>query len=70
MTEAEPIRTGADYETALTRIDELMDAEPGSPEGREFDVLVDIVDLYERTHEPMRYPIRWSPSGSGWSRRA
>lgn len=52
----EPIRTEADYETALARIDELMDAAPGSPEGTELDVLVDRVDLYESRHEPMGWP--------------
>ena len=56
MADIEPIRTEADYETALARIDELMDAEPGGPEGRELDVLVDLVDLYETRHEPMGYP--------------
>ena len=56
MANIEPIRTEADYETALARIDELMDAEPGSPEGRELDVLVDLVELYETRHEPMGYP--------------
>ena len=56
MADIEPIRTEADYETALARIDELMDAEPGGPDGRELDVLVDLVDLYERRHEPMGYP--------------
>ena len=52
----EEIRTEADYETALARIDELMDVEPGSPEGRELDVLIDRVDLYESRHEPMGWP--------------
>ena len=56
MADIEPVRTDADYETALARIDELMDAEPGSREGRELDVLVDLVDLYESRHEPMGYP--------------
>ena len=56
MADIEPIRIEADCETALARIDELMDAEPGSPEGRELDVLVDLVDLYESRHEPMGYP--------------
>ena len=56
MADIEPIRTEADYETALARIVELMDAEPGSPEGRELDMLVDLVDLYETRHEPMGYP--------------
>ena len=33
-----------------------MDAEPGSPGGRELDVLVDLVYLYESRHEPMGWP--------------
>ena len=56
MANIQPLRTEADYETALAWIDELMSAEPGSPEGRELDVLVDLVDLYERSHQPMGYP--------------
>ena len=56
MAGIEPIRTEADYKTALARIDDLMDAEPGSPEGRELDVLVDLVDLYESRHEPTGWP--------------
>ena len=35
MSGLKPIRTEEDYETALARIDALMDAEPGSPEGDE-----------------------------------
>ena len=56
MADIEPIRTVADYETALARIDDLMDAKPGTPEGRELDVLADLVDLYESRHEPMGWP--------------
>ena len=56
MTHIRPVRTEADYETALARIDALMDADPDSPEARELDVLVDLVDLYESRHEPMEYP--------------
>ena len=33
-----------------------MDAEPGSPEGEELDVLVDLVELYEEKTVPMGYP--------------
>ena len=56
MAEIKPIRTANDYEAALARIDRLMDADPGSPEGNELDVLVDLVELYESRHEPMGYP--------------
>ena len=56
MAEVKPIRTESDYTAALARVDELMDAEVGSPEGDELDVLVDLVELYESKHEPMGYP--------------
>ena len=51
-----PIRSETDYERTLARIDILMEAEPGSPEFDELDVLVDLVELYEGRHEPMGYP--------------
>lgn len=56
MANVKPIRTEKDYEAVLARVDELMDAAPGSPEGDELDVLVDLVELYESKHEPMGYP--------------
>ena len=51
-----PIRTEQDYEAALARVDELMDAELGTPEGEELDVLVDLVEVYESKYAPMEYP--------------
>src|SRR5216683_3639632 len=51
-----PIRTEADYEAALARIDALMDAEPDTPEGQELDLLTDLVELYEAKHVQMGYP--------------
>jgi len=50
------IRSEADYAAALARIDALMDAEPGSPEGEELDVLADLVEHYEERNVPMGYP--------------
>jgi HTH-type transcriptional regulator/antitoxin HigA len=44
------IRTEGDYEAALARIDALMDAEPGTPEGEELDVLTNLVEHYEEKH--------------------
>ena len=56
MAKFKPIRSERDYEAALDRISELMDAEADSPEGDELDVLVDLVELYENKHVPMGYP--------------
>ena len=56
MVNVKPIRTEEDYEAALARIDEIFEAEFDSPEGRELDVLVDLVELYESRHVPMGYP--------------
>ena len=56
MADTRPVRTEADYEAALARIDEIMDADPNSPDARELDVLVDLVELYESRHEPMGHP--------------
>ena len=41
---------------ALARIGELMSAEPGTPEGEELDVLVDLVEHYEEKHVPFGFP--------------
>ena len=56
MHNIKPVRTEADYEAALARIDELMDAALDSRKGAELDVLADLVELYETKHEPMGYP--------------
>jgi len=74
MANIKPIRTEKDYEAALARIEELMDAELGSPEGGELDVLVDLVELYESKHVPMKHPsplaaIEFRMEQGGLSRR-
>ena len=51
-----PIRSVADYDAALERIDALMGAKPGSAEGDELDVLVTLVDAYEEKRFPMDAP--------------
>jgi len=50
------IRTEADYSAALARVDALMDAEPGTADGEELDVLADLVEHYEEKHVPMGFP--------------
>ena len=48
-----PIKTEADHEAALERIEELMDAERDSPSGDELDVLATLVEFYESGHFPI-----------------
>ena len=54
--EISPIKTEADYESVLKEIEGLMFAEANSPEGDRLDVLVTLVEAYERTHYPMDFP--------------
>ena len=54
--EIKPIRTKKDYESVLVRIEELMEADPGTVEFDELDVLTDLVELYESKHEALGYP--------------
>jgi HTH-type transcriptional regulator/antitoxin HigA len=56
MSSIKPIRSEQDHATALARIELLMDAEPGTPEAAELDVLADLVELYEKKHFPMERP--------------
>ena len=51
-----PIKTDADYRAALTEIESLMVAEADTPEGERLDVLVTLVEAYERKHFPLDLP--------------
>lgn len=51
-----PIRTDADHAAALRRIDALMDAEAGTTEADELDVLATLVEAYEDRHFPIADP--------------
>jgi HTH-type transcriptional regulator / antitoxin HigA len=51
-----PIRTRRDYRKALKRIEGLMRAKRGTPEGDCLDVLVTLVEAWERQHYPLDYP--------------
>ena len=49
-----PIYSDADLDAALARLDEIFDAEPGTPEGHERVVLTAMIESYEREHfEPL-----------------
>src|SRR5215467_14870742 len=51
-----PIRTEADHESALHRVEQLWDADQGSPDGDELDVLLALVEAYEEEHYPIDLP--------------
>lgn len=50
------LKTKADYKNALKRIDEIFDAKKGSPEFDELELLVALVELYEKEHFPIEAP--------------
>jgi len=52
----QPIRTDADYRATLKEIEALMMAERDTPEGEKLDVLVILVEAYERKHYPLDLP--------------
>lgn len=56
MIQIKPIRTEADYEQAMTRIDKLMGSEYGSSDGNELNALVTLVESWEDEHYPIGYP--------------
>lgn len=51
-----PLKTESDYQESLRRVEEIFDAEPGTSEGDELEVLGILVDDYELTRFPVEYP--------------
>ena len=56
MMNIKPIHSEAVYVASLNRIDALMDANPGTPEGDELDILVTLVEVYENRRYPIEAP--------------
>jgi len=54
--EIKPVKTEADYKAALARINTLFDAGYDTPEGDELDVLVTLVEAYEKARFPIPAP--------------
>lgn len=51
-----PIRTKADHRAALKEIEALMMAKLNTPDGERLDVLVTLVEAYERKHVAIDLP--------------
>ena len=54
--EIRPLKTEADYRATLQEIESLMQAAPGTSEGERLEVLVTLVEAYERRHYPLDLP--------------
>jgi HTH-type transcriptional regulator/antitoxin HigA len=54
--EIKPIVTKADHRAALKQIEALMSARPGTPDGDRLDVLVTLVEAWEKKRYPMDLP--------------
>jgi len=51
-----PIRTESDYQKALQRVEEIIDAPFGSDEFDELEVLTTLIEKYEDTHYHIEAP--------------
>jgi HTH-type transcriptional regulator/antitoxin HigA len=47
------IKTEEEYDLALERIEQIMDAEPGTPEGDELELLALLIEQYEEKNYPL-----------------
>lgn len=69
-----PLRSEADYESALEEIERYFESEPkpGSVEGDRFDLLALVIEDYERKHWPVEPPdaidaIRYRMETTGYT---
>ena len=58
------IKTEEDYEKALYRIEGIIDAELGTPEMDELELLTALVEMYEDRHYPIA--VQWAQWGAQW----
>lgn len=56
MMEIKPIRTKSNHKAALKEIESLMASKARTPEGERLDVLVTLVEAYEKKHFPLDLP--------------
>ncbi len=50
------IKTRREYRSALLRVEELMDARPGTAGGEELELLSALIEIYEERHAPVSPP--------------
>lgn len=72
--EIKPIKTEADYQTAMKEIERLFDAASDTPEGDRLEVLTTLVEAYEEKHYAIPLPdpveaIQYYMESRGLTRR-
>ncbi|MBR4824537.1 MAG: DNA-binding protein [Spirochaetaceae bacterium] len=50
------IKTEEDYEEALKLAESLFDSEPDTPEGDKLELIVTLIEIYEKKHFPIENP--------------
>jgi HTH-type transcriptional regulator/antitoxin HigA len=50
------ITTKKEYEESLARLSKIFEADPDSPEGMEAELLVTLIEKYEKEHYPIALP--------------
>ena len=56
VVDTRQIQTEEEYRRVAARIWELFDAQPGTPEGAEFEALAALIEAYEAIHYPRQDP--------------
>lgn len=56
MTPPKLIKTDADYQATLARVEAIFDAKPGTPQGDELELLTTLIELYEEKAFPIGLP--------------
>lgn len=56
MTDIRLIKTEEDYKEALKLADELFDAKADTPEGDKLELIVTLIEIYEKEHFPIDNP--------------
>jgi HTH-type transcriptional regulator/antitoxin HigA len=74
MREIKPIRSEADYEAALAKVERVWGARSRTPEGDQLDILATLIDAYESEHHPIDPPdpieaIKFRMEQQGLTRR-
>lgn len=69
-----PIKSEADYEAALQEIERLWDTEADTPESDMLDILVTLVEVYEKGRYDLPAPdpiaaLEYFMESRGWTRR-